>query len=87
MFLRRLVMFKRRLGLKPDSSGSGSSGAKGCPDIWELENGNIAIIGVRGTASLKAVMPNSASCGIDEEIVILPRSVLLAAKKDISDMV
>jgi hypothetical protein len=79
-------MFKRRLGLQPDLTDSASSGAGGCPDIWELENGNIAVIGIRGTANLKAVLPISANCGVDEEIVILPRSVLLAAKKDIAGL-
>jgi hypothetical protein len=80
-------MFKRRLGLQPDAGDSqDSSGAQGCPDIWELENGNIAVIGIRGTANLKAVLPIGANCGVDEEIVILPRSVLLAAQKDIANL-
>lgn len=77
-------MFKRRLG--PDIHADGennSGGAGGCPDIWELENGDIAIIGLRKTAALSHALPLTAGCGPDEEIVVLPRALLRGAARDI----
>lgn len=79
-------MFKQRLGTDPHIQGKDTSGAAGCPDIWELEDGNIAIIGLRNTAILKAQLPSSASCGIDEEIVIIPRQILKNAIEDIKKL-
>lgn len=76
-------MFKRRLGPDPHANGEQTSGAQGCPDIWELEDGRFAIIGLRSTASLTPKLPESAGCGYDEEIVIIPRHLLVRAKKDI----
>jgi hypothetical protein len=52
-----------------------------------LDSGDIAVIGIRKTAVLKAQLPESASCRIDEEIVLLPRSVVMSAKKDIASLV
>ncbi len=76
-------MFKKRLGLDPHANGNMTGGRKGCPDIWELEDGSFAIIGIRATQHLQALLPPTASCGEDEEIVIVPRKLLLAAKGDI----
>ncbi len=78
-------MFKKRLGPDPHANGGMTGGAKGCPDIWELDNGSFAIIGQRGTAELRDSLPSTASCGMDEEIVIIPRRTLLLAKQDIPD--
>ena len=75
-------MFKRRIGRDPHALG-GSSGANGCPDIWELNDGSFAIIGIRKTAILKGILPESASCGDDEEIVVIPRHLLVDARSDI----
>jgi hypothetical protein len=79
-------MFKRRIG--PDiHGGSGSTGAaEGCPDIWELENGDIAVIGLRRTTSLLAALPAGAGCGPDEEIVVLPRRLVLGAREDLTKL-
>jgi len=63
--------------------GKKSIAADGCPDVFELENGDFAIIGVRVTNALKANLPESAGCGADEEIVYVPRYVLANAKQDI----
>lgn len=82
------AMFKRRIG--PDIHGGGgeqgSAGAQGCPDIWELENGDVAVIGLRRTTSLLSALPAGAGCGPDEEIVVLPRSLILGARKDLSNL-
>jgi hypothetical protein len=78
-------MFKKRIGPDPHIRGAKSSGANGCPDIWELEDGSFMIIGARATSKLINVLPPTAGCGPDEEIVIIPRSTLLRAKSDIPD--
>jgi hypothetical protein len=79
------MMFKRRLGPDPHAHGgtTGSVGAKGCPDIWELTDGSFAIIGIRKTKELQSILPPTATCGQDEEIVIVPRGVLIGARDDI----
>ncbi len=76
-------MFKKRLGPDPHANGTQTGGAKGCPDIWELEDGSFAVIGKRATCVLQSFLPSTASCGHDEEIVILPRGLLVGAKGDI----
>ncbi|MCE8191003.1 hypothetical protein JFY64_02490 [Porphyromonas gingivalis] len=76
-------MFKKRIGPDPHVNGRLTSSANGCPDIWELEDGDFAVIGVRRTEELKNVLPLTASCGMDEEIVVIPRKTLVLAKKDI----
>ena len=65
-------MFKKRLCADPHANGEWTSLANGCPDIWELEGGDVAVIGLRKTAVLKSMLPPEASCGPDEEIVVVP---------------
>jgi hypothetical protein len=78
-------MFARRLGPDPHANGAQSSGCDGCPDIWELDNGDFAIIGIDITAAAIAKLPPTAGCGPDERIVRLPRNLLVNAKRDIPD--
>ena len=80
-------MFLKRLGPDPHANGAQSVGCDGCPDIWELENGDIAVIGIDITDTAIAKLPPTAGCGSDEKIVRLPRNVLLAALGDISKLV
>ena len=72
-------MFLRRIGPDPHANGAKSAGCCGCPDIWELENGDFAVIGEDITAS-QAMLPPSASCGPDERMVKIPRGTLVLAK-------
>ncbi|MGW5941315.1 hypothetical protein ACWIG3_21670 [Streptomyces celluloflavus] len=74
--------FKRRLGKSALELGATNSGPE-CPDIWELENGDIAVIGRDLTASLGTRLPDGVSIGLDERLVVIPRSMLIAAKADI----
>jgi len=76
-------MFKKRIGPDPHEGGNGTSSGDGCPDIWELQDGSFAVIGVKKTDELKALLPPTANCSYDEEIVIIPRTTLIRAKKDI----
>lgn len=73
-------MFLRRLGRAPQRC----SGSSGCPDIWELNNGDFAIIGADIT-NLAGELPPSAGCAPDERIVRIPRKILIHAKRDIPD--
>jgi hypothetical protein len=58
----------------------------GCPDIWELDDGDFAIIGTDLSSAVNG-LPPSASCGPDERIVRIPRKTLVLAKSDIPDRV
>lgn len=78
-------MFKQRVGLDPHRDGGTTAAAGGCPDIWELIDGNFAIIGIEKTSVLKAHLPPSASCGQDESIVVLPRELLVHARSYIPE--
>lgn len=83
--------FVRRLGISPQALGSGgpnekASGEYGsCPDIWELTNGDVAVIGRDFTTSYRSRLPDGVSVGSDERLVIIPRSMIIAAKADIPD--
>lgn len=77
------VMFKRRLGPDPHEAGGKTFAIKGCPDLFELENGDFAIIGTDITQSGIPNLPTDASCGPDERIVQIPRRTLVNAKADI----
>lgn len=76
-------MFKRRLGPDPHANENETTAAAGCPDIWELEDGSFAVIGTRKTSELETLLPDTASRGHDEEIIVIPRTTLIRAKNDI----
>jgi hypothetical protein len=78
-------MFKRRLGSDPHAGGAQTPALKGCPDIFELQTGDFAIIGRDITREAGAQLPPDASCGPDERIVVIPRKTLIRAKHDIPD--
>jgi len=73
-------MFKKRIGEDPHANNESTGAASGCPDIWELNDGNFAVIGIRKTKELSGILPETASCGWDEEIVVLPRKLLVNAR-------
>lgn len=76
--------FLRRLGKSSHELGQ-TSGNASCPDIWELDNGDVAVIGADLTASYEARLPDGVSVDPGERLVIIPRKTILAAKKDIPD--
>lgn len=76
-------MFKNRIGPDPHENGSTTYALHGCPDIWELEDGNFAIIGTDITSAAVPRLPGSASCGPDERVIRIPRKTLVAARADI----
>ncbi|KOV81528.1 hypothetical protein ADL03_28235 [Nocardia sp. NRRL S-836] len=84
--------FSRRLGIAPQEPGSGggsgdpaTSGEGECPDIWELDNGDVAVIGRDLTPQYAGRLPDGVSVGAGERLVVLPRGMVMAAKADIPD--
>jgi hypothetical protein len=76
--------FKRRLGksaVELDKSLDNAS----CPDIWELDNGDVAVIGRDLTVNYAPKLPTGVKVDEDERVVIIPGVMLRAAKGDISD--
>jgi hypothetical protein len=78
-------MFLRRLGPDPHLNGAQTPGLNGCPDVFELETGDFAIIGKDITTKAIGQLPPGASCGPDEKIVVIPRKTLVRAKPHIPD--
>lgn len=74
--------FKRRLGKSPQELGN-TTGTPDRPDIRELANGDIAVIGRNLTRSLDKNLPDGISIGSDERLVVIPRNMLIAAKPEI----
>lgn len=77
------IEFRRRIGPDPHANGAKTAACQGCPDIWELENGDFAVIGVDITADAKPKLPLTAGCGPDERIIRLPRNLLVNARRNI----
>jgi len=80
-------MFAKRIGQDPHVNDAKSVGCDGCPDIWELDNGDFAVIGIDITDIARMKLPPTAGCGSDERIVRLPRNILVNAKRDIPNHV
>ncbi|MGW1070114.1 hypothetical protein ACWD4F_37120 [Streptomyces aureus] len=73
----------RRIGASPRERGSLSG--ETCPDIFELSDGNFAVIGTEATAALDDQLPQDAARADYERIVIISRETLLRAKRDIPE--
>lgn len=73
----------RRIGASPRERGSMSG--ESCPDIFELSDGNFAVIGTEATAEFDTLLPADASRADYERIVIVSRETLVRAKDDIPD--
>lgn len=78
------ALFVRRLGKSAAELGH-SNDRDDCPDIWQLGNGDIAVIGRDLTAAYSSRLPEGVSLRGDERVVVLPGSMLSAAKEDIPD--
>ncbi|MFD0408155.1 hypothetical protein [Kitasatospora sp. NPDC127116] len=74
----------RRLGKSPTELGT-TGGRDGCPDIWELDNGDIAVIGRDLTEAYRTGLPEGAVINEHERLVVIPRITLLSAKADLPD--
>ncbi|WP_016906874.1 hypothetical protein [Streptomyces xiaopingdaonensis] len=76
--------FHRRLGRSPAELGI-TGGRDGCPDIWQLDNGDIAVIGRDMTHAYTHRLPADVVLAADERLVVLPAATLSSAKPDIPD--
>ncbi|MEU5028795.1 hypothetical protein [Streptomyces milbemycinicus] len=74
----------RRLGKSPNELGN-TNDDDGCPDIWQLANGDIAVIGRDLTDAYRSRLPKDARIAADERLVVIPGNTLSAAKSDIPD--
>jgi hypothetical protein len=81
------LVFRRRIGPDPHANGAQTVALNNCPDIFELESGDFAVIGIDMTEAALAKLPPTASCGPDERIIRIPRNLLVNAKHDIPDNV
>ncbi|GAA2293805.1 hypothetical protein [Streptomyces violaceusniger] len=78
------ALFERRLGKSAEELGN-SDGNDECPDIWQLGNGDVAVIGRDLTAVYGSRLPQGVNIASDERLVVIPGNMLSAAKKDIPD--
>jgi hypothetical protein len=76
--------FRRRLGKTALELG-GTNATPSCPDIWELDNGDIAVIGRDMTVQYTERLPDGVSIVSGERLVVIPRNMIVAAKPDIPD--
>ncbi|GHI94482.1 MULTISPECIES: hypothetical protein [Streptomyces] len=73
----------RRIGVPPSARGSTSTST--CPDVFELSDGNFAVIGTEATEVLERELPADAARADYERIVVVSRETLVRAKADIPD--
>ncbi|MEV7682700.1 hypothetical protein AB0O64_29740 [Streptomyces sp. NPDC088341] len=78
------ALFERRLGKSAEELGN-SDGNDECPDIWQLGNGDIAVIGRDLTSHYASHLPEGVALATDERLVVIPGNMLSAAKADIVD--
>ncbi|MGP4008719.1 hypothetical protein [Streptomyces sp. 4N124] len=78
------VSVRRRLGDSPRKRGCLT--LETCPDLFELSDGNFAVIGTDVTEALDPLLPPDAGRADYERIVVITRETLLRAKRDIPDV-
>lgn len=77
--------FVRRLGKSAHELGS-TTGDASCPELWELDNGDVAVIGTELTSAYRDRLPKGVSIDPGERLVVIPRSTIVSAKADIPDV-
>ena len=77
----------RRLGIAPAARSVECVACNNCPDLFELDDGDFAVIGFDMTAEMADRLPPDAGCGPGERIVRVPRAVLVAARREIPCLV
>jgi hypothetical protein len=78
------ALFERRLGKSAAELGN-SDGRDDCPDIWQLDNGDIAVIGRDLTTAYAQRLPQGVTLAPDERLVVIPGTMLTAAKAHLPD--
>jgi hypothetical protein len=78
-------LFERRMGPPAKESGNFTGGDE-CPDIWQLDNGDIAVMGRDLMSHYASGLPEGVALGADERLVIIPGNMLSAAEPGIADV-
>ncbi|KPI26290.1 hypothetical protein OK074_0959 [Actinobacteria bacterium OK074] len=78
------ALFERRLGKSAQELGH-SENNDDCPDIWQLGNGDVAVIGRDLTVAYGSRLPKGVTLAPDERLVVIPGNMFSAAKEDIAD--
>lgn len=73
-------MITRRLDLAPNPLCQATTA---CPAVFQLDDGNIAIIGTDVTEDVKPHLPKGSGCASHERIVRIPKLVLEAATENL----
>jgi len=76
--------FVRRLGKSAKELGQTDDKEK-CPDLWLLDNGDVAVVGFDCTEAYRARMPEDMILSTGERLVVIPGVMLRAARPDIPD--
>ncbi|MBB5997395.1 hypothetical protein [Streptomonospora salina] len=74
--------FERRLGKTAAEVGASRVG-KDCPEFWELDNGDVAIIGRDATDTLGGRLPEGVGMAEDERIVVVPGAQFRSTVPDV----
>jgi hypothetical protein len=83
------IEFRRRIGPEPRAAGGTRPACHNtfaCPDIFELADGDFAIIGSDITNEA-GKLPPDAGCAPHERIVRIPRALLVHARGDIPERI
>lgn len=76
--------FAKRMGRSALQLGA-TNNDPSCPDLWELSNGDVAVIGRDLTDHYTAQLPDGVHVGEDERLVVIPGVMIRSAKSDIPD--
>lgn len=76
-------MITRRLDRSPNPLCQSTTA---CPAIFELDDGNIAIIGTDVTTALKPYLPEGSGCADHERITRVPKTVFLDAIESVMSL-
>ncbi|WP_328915739.1 MULTISPECIES: hypothetical protein [unclassified Streptomyces] len=79
------ALFARRLGKAAAELGNSKDDTE-CPDIWELDNGDVVVIGRDLTDAYASRLPAGVALAADERLVVIPGNMFQAAKSDIADV-
>jgi hypothetical protein len=78
------ALFDQRLGKSAKELGK-SDDEDDCPDIWRLDNGDVAIIGTDLTGAYADRLPGDVNLAPYERLVVIPGTLFNAAREDGTD--
>jgi hypothetical protein len=78
------ALLERRIGKSAKELGQ-TDGKDTCPDIWRLDNGDVAIIGTDLTGAYADRLPGDVNLAPYERLVVIPGTLFNAAREDGTD--